>query len=458
MNRRRRLARSVAAICAAALVVVVASGCAFLKPGSLAVSQPQSVGAVRVHLELCTAGESLLPGAGCGKVGETGQAQYLLGIAVPPGSAAPPSITATPTGSGPAITFTRSDEVVPQISAGSAAMQKVVNELPVENPGEEEEKKLIQSFIGTAWPPAGLEGIGYISGAVTDVKDQTVEWALDADFGLPTSGAGPFVGPFTAAVAFGIRQVLEPGLPASRPVRCLAPTKVEEGPNAEQALCLGTVQQVQLGTSDLEVAAPKKVAQAFVGGSAELAFPLKYGGTGSTVPNFTLSATTTAKGGKAKPGAKNFKPAKPNATTHLSQPGTGKVTVSVPKSVKPGTYKVTLTAKTAQGGVVSGVGKFKVVKAKLKLGALKRDASRGTATLKVKVPGAGTLKVGGGGVVPAKKKAGKAKTLTVNIAAAGPTAAALATNGKASLRVKLTFKPKTGVGVSKTARIVLLAS
>ena len=61
------------------------------------------------------------------------------------------------------------------------------------------------------------------------------------------------------------------------------------------------------------------------------------------MPTFALSATTTAKGGKAKTASASFTPA--------GQTGSDKVTVSVPKKTKPGTYQVTLTAQTPQGGV-----------------------------------------------------------------------------------------------------------
>src|SRR5262249_48276614 len=138
--------------------------------------------------------------------------------------------------------------------------------------------------------------------------------------------------------------------PASRPVHCV---RFEEGAKSAEgdALCTGTLQSGQVGTSDLRISAPKKVPQAFVGGKGEVDFPLKLASTASSSPSFSLSATTKAKGGKAKLASKTFKPGKVNAKTHLAPTGTGKVTVSVPLSIKPGTYKVTLTAKTAQGGV-----------------------------------------------------------------------------------------------------------
>ena len=153
------------------------------------------------------------------------------------------------------------------------------------------------------------------------------------------------------------------------------------------------------------------------------------------------------KGGKAKPASASFTPTGPN--------GSDKVTVSVPKNVKPGTYQVTLTAQTPQGGVATGVGKLKVTKPKLKLGKVKLNPTKGTATLKVKVPSGGKLTISGKGVKKVKKKAKKAKTLKVTIASTGSTHAKLDSSGKVKLKVKATFKPSSGISVSKTKKIVL---
>ena len=116
------------------------------------------------------------------------------------------------------------------------------------------------------------------------------------------------------------------------------------------------------------------------------------------MPSFALSATSTAKGAKTKLSPSSFTPGTPDSSTHLSPTGTGKVTVSVPRSLKPGTYKVTLTARAAQGGSASEVATFKVVKAKIKFGHVRIDAAKGHATLPVKVPGAGKLTITGKGI------------------------------------------------------------
>jgi hypothetical protein len=170
-----------------------------------------------------------------------------------------------------------------------------------------------------------------------------------------------------------------------------------------------------------------------------------------------LSATTTAKGSKVKLASGSFTPKAPDSTTHLSPKGSGKVTVTLPRSVKPGTYKVTLTAKTPQGGTATGVAKLKVTKPTLKLGAVKPNGSNGTATMKVKVPGAGKLTIGGNGVAPVTLtvKSKKAKTVKVTIASSGAASAQLAGSGSAKVKVKATFKPTSGISVSKSKSVVL---
>jgi hypothetical protein len=101
------------------------------------------------------------------------------------------------------------------------------------------------------------------------------------------------------------------------------------------------------------------------------------------------------------------------------------------------------------------VAKLKVTKPKLKFTGVKLNASKGTATLKVKVPSGGRLTIGGKGVAKVKKKSKKAKTLKVNIAATGDAGAELSSAGKVKLKVKATFKPSSGISVSKTKKIVL---
>jgi hypothetical protein len=447
MKRHRRIAQTAIALIAAAAIALLVTGCAFYKQGSLGLSQPEGIGAVRVHFALCQPGENL---QGCGKNTETETIQYLVGIAVPPGSTPPQTFTAAPTHGGAAIVFTRNEEVAPEITASSAAMQKLISEA---SPKEKEEAEKLKPLIGGAWPPNGLQGIGYLSAPVAEVKNESPEWTVDADFGLPAVQDGqPFTGPFAAGIAMGIR-LIEGGQPANRAVHCV---RVAAGVEAQkgEAFCSGSIAEAQLGTADLGIV-PAKPAQAFVGGSAQLAFPLKYAGSGGSVPGFALSATSTAKGAKAKLSPSSFTPGAPNSSTHLSPTGTGKVSVSVPRSLKPGTYQVTLTAKVAQGGSASQVATFKVVKAKIKFGGVRVDSAKGLATLPVKVPGAGKLTIAGKGIATTTRKSKKAKTLKMTITPTGSAAAKLRSAGSVRLKAKATFKPTSGISVSKTKSIVL---
>lgn len=436
MLRSRRIAKPVLALIAACALALVITGCAYFKTGSLAGSQPGAVGSVRVHFVLCTSGKEV-----CSANEDTEALQYLIGIAVPPGSTPPASFTAVPLKGGSPIIFTRSDEVASEMAAAAASLQKLFE--GAGTPKEKEEAEQIKALIGGPWPPSGMQGAGYISGPVTELEGANLEWSVDADFGLPAgSGSAPFTGPFGAAIAFGFREVEK--LPANRPVRCV---RFEESVKPEEgdAFCGGTVQSVQVGTSDLKISGPKKPAQAFVGGKGLVAFPLKFASTAGVSPSFKLSATTTAKGGKAKLGSKTFKPGKVNAKTHLAPTASGKVTVSVPRSIKPGTYKVTLTAKTSQGGTATGTAKLKVVKPKLKLTVARVNAATDTAVLRVKVPGAGRLTVSGKGIATVKVNSKKAKTLTVTVAS----------SAGGTVTVKATFKPSSGISVSKTKSIAL---
>jgi hypothetical protein len=437
--RDRSLAKPVLALIGVAAVALAVSGCAFFKPGSLALSQPQGIGSVRVHFNLCTVG-----GDFCDPNEDTETVQYLIGIAVPPGSAAPENFTAVPSGGVAPIAFTRNDTVASEIAVSSASLQNLFNE--VEDPEEEKAIEEIEKLLGSAWPPSGLQGIGYLSAPVQEVEGASGEWTVDADFGLPIpADGGPFPGPFASSIAIGFRVVDEEH-PASRPVHCLRFEKEAES-SEDDAFCAGGIQQIQIGSADLRIGKPAKTAKAFVGGSGQLSFPLAFAGTPATPPAFALSATTTAKGGKAKPAPRSFTPgsAKP----------TGKVTVSVPRKAKPGTYRVTLTATTPQGATATQTGKLKVTRPKLKLGAVKLDPGKGTAILRVKVPSGGRLTISGKGVTKVKKKSKKAKTLKVGISAAGGAGAELERAGSVKLKVKAKFKPSSGIAVSKTKAIVL---
>jgi hypothetical protein len=421
----RRFAKPLTVLAALVVLALVVSACASIKPGSLALSQPGGVGPVRVHFLLCTEFEE----ATCKPNKEKETLQYVLGIAVPKGSVAPATVTAVPiTGGATPIVFSRNDQVGAEIAAATATFE----ELP--------------------WPPPGLEGIGYLSQAHPEKEGTVEEWSVDADFGLPTGAdGGSFSGPFASGLAFGAREI-SPGHPPTAPVHCWRIS--EEEPQEGYAVCTGTTQQAQIGTSDLRIGVPP-TPSVFVGGKVPLNFALDFASTAATSPTFTLGATTTVPGGVATlTSGTAFTPAPVAATTHRSA-GSSPVTVTVPKGVKPGTYTVTLTATAAAGGVVSQVAQLKVKKPKLKLGGVKLNKVKGTATLKVTVPGGGKLTVSGKGIVGVKSTSKGPKTLKVTIKAKGNAKIALGELGKAKVKAKLTFKPTSGAPVIKSKSITL---
>jgi uncharacterized membrane protein len=149
-----------------------------------------------------------------------------------------------------------------------------------------------------------------------------------------------------------------------------------------------------------------------------------------------------------------FTPPAPDPSTHRSS-GSDTVTVTIPKTAKPGVYEVTLTAKTAQGGTATQVAKIEVTKPKLKLGKVKLNKGNGTAKLSVGVPSAGTLTVSGKKIVKVKRTAKGPKTLKVTIKSKGKAKKALGSTGKAKVKAKIVFKPSNGDSVTKTKSITL---
>jgi hypothetical protein len=415
---------------ALAVLAFTLTACAAFKDGSLSASQPGEIGPVRVHFELCTV---RISESGCQPNDEGGQSQYMLGVAVPQGSAAPETITAQPKGEGAAIIYTRNDEVARKIS-------------------EEE------STPEEPWPPAGTEAVGYLSAVFDEEEGQLREWNVDADFGLP-SGAdgGSFAGPFTSYVASGWRRV-DSTYTADRPVDCSESTGE---PSNEQVSNCELQEETEVGTSDLKIKAPS--ASAAPGGQATLQFGLDFASSALSSPNFNLAATSSLPQAGVNLASSSFTPAAPDPETGRSAVSMDNVTVSVPAGAQPGTYDVTLTATTAAGGSVSQVGKLEVTKpqsppaavAKLKLGKVKLNLAKGTATLPASVSGPGLLTAAGKGIVKVKRKAGGPKTIKVTIRSTGKAKMKLNATGKAKVKVKLVFKPENGASVTKTKSIVL---
>jgi hypothetical protein len=383
---------------------------------------------VAVHFAICT--EPAESGA-CEPNKSEGQAQYMLSFAVRPGTTPPATITAAPVNGGAPIVFNRNDEVSRSITRTAAETE-------------------------STYPPAGTEAVGYLSAVFTEETGATREWSVDTEFGLPVAGdGGSFGGPFTMDVIYGWRLV-DDMHPADRPVNCFE--FVGEPPTDATAIC-DSAAEGEIGTSDLKIGAPAASTPVFVGGRAPVSFNLDFASTANPLPAFALAATTTVRGGATTmvTGA-GFTPGPVAGDSHRSPTVTSSVMVAVPKTAKPGVYDVTLTAMAPQGGTVSQVAKLKVTKPKLKLGGVKLNKAKGTATLAVKVPSAGTLTVTGKGVVKAKKKAKKAKKakkLKITVKAKGKSEAQLEELGKAKVKAKLSFKPTSGIAVKKTKAITL---
>ena len=432
MLSKRRLAKPVLVLVALAGLAVALSACADYKFGSLQLSQPAGIGPARVHFLICTNPETNEEGTVTTCVANTGngQAQGIVGIAVPKGSIAPATVTATPLTGGPPIVFTRNDQA-------AQAMTEAMAALAVE--GVE------------AWPPPGADGIGYLSAPFNEEEGVVREWSFDADFGLPAAAdGGSFGGPFATAIVYGTRGVGGEGGSPDRPVDCATgPEDVTE----ESALCRPT-EKAQVGTSDLKIGVPPR-GSAFLGGKAKISFPFDFASTATPLPSFNLAVSSTLPQAQAKPTNSTFVPGAPAAGTGRSPAASRTVTVTVPKNAKPGVYDVTLTATTAQGGSVSQVAKLRVSKARIKLGAVKLNEAKGTATLSVKVPAAGTLTVSGKGLAKTKAKAKKAKTLKIQIKPKAKTEDLLSEAGLAKVKAKISFKPTGAAAVVKFKSVTL---
>jgi hypothetical protein len=448
---KRRFAKPVVVVLAFGVLALVLSACAFFKPESLTLSQPGGIGSARVHFALCSINPSEEDFCGPTTSSSEGEYQYLVGIAVPSGSVPPATITATPVkGGGPSIVFTRNEEVTAEMTAASASFRKAIEEGEFESPSE---KEAIEAIFGKAWPPSGMQGFGYLSPAENETEGPEREWTLDPDFGLPAPADGtPFVGPFKAAVAYGIRNV-EGGTSASSPVHCER-FESEEG----ETICTGSLDVAEVGTNDLKISTPKPTT-ALVGGKASLKFGLNLGSTTTSPPTFALAGTTTVPHGSVTiPSGASYVPGPVATDTHRATPIASTVEVKVPKGTKPGTYQVTFIATVPGGGSVSQVAQLKVKKPMLQLGKVKLNEGKGTATLFAKVSAAGTLSVSGKGVAPAKAKAKGPKQLKLTIRAKGMAKGLLTETGSAKLKLKVTFKPTSGISVKKTKALVLKLS
>lgn len=408
------------------------SACAEMKPGSLTVTQPGGIGPIRVHFALCTVeeniGETSVP---CAPSEREGRGQQIIAYAVPKGSTAPATITATAPGA-PTLVFTRNQEVARRITELSP-------------PGEE------------PWPPAGDEVVGYLSNVIEEHIGDDFEWSVDADFGLPAgSGGGTFASPYELGTGEGWRTV-DDEHPADRPIDC------EEGIISPPTIveifgtCHANSEIVKAPASDLKISAGAPV-QAYAGDTVAVPFALDFATTSSSPPSFAVAGATSLPGATVTPAAPSLAPPAVDKSSHRAAPISDPLQVVTPGAAQPGTYQVTLTASTASGGKTSAAASLTLVKLKVRLGKLKLNRSNGTGTLTVQVPTAGTLTLAGKSVAKGKRTAKGPKTLKLKVRAKGKAKSRLRASGKARLKLKIAFQATSGASFAKAKRVTLKLS
>ena len=304
---------------------VLLSGCLAIK--LLSLSQAGVGSPVTFQLTLCANDTGAPPNhPGCdidtnsGDNATNGPVQLLLAVRVSAGATAPDTIEATAPEPGKPLSFTRSPSYEADLT------------------------KLLP-------PPAGEVWIGWVSNTYDYSKGAdgapARETDLEVSLGLPPGpGGAPFAGPFQFRWVVGGRRVVDPDLPASRPVDCgelpyggdapatsvcvdhPAPAVVE-GPPGEAAVL------------DYGVTAGGPVT-VDPGQAASLPFELSTTGAVGGGPTVALTATTALSGTSATPSMAGVP-----LTTDLRRPVT--VDLTVPEAADAGTYDVTLAATLGDG-------------------------------------------------------------------------------------------------------------
>lgn len=428
-SARRRFRRPVLALAAVAVLALVLSACAYLQPGSLEVTQPGEIGPVRVHMVFCAYGS----GGECSTATENEESQTYIGIAVPKGAIAPDTISAVADPpSGAPLVFRRNQSVAEAL--GRLKPEK--NDDP-------------------QWPPPGNEIVGYMSDVMPDLEGEDIEWTVDTEFGLPVpADGGPYGGAFLVSMAIGQRFANSGS--ASQPAYC--PVGEEESTTVECNILKDA--RVELRPTDVRVkAGPAPTVTP--GREATIPFTIEVGTTATNIPSFVLGATTTLPGVAASVSDPSYAPSAPTDASRRTS-ASRSVKVAVPENAKPGTYNVTLTAKTPAGGSVQQTGSFTVTaavpspplvpKAIFKLGKTTFNKAKGTATISVQVAVAGKLTATGKKIVKAVRKATAPQTLNLTIRAKGKAKKKLNRTGKATVKATIAFVQKGNTVVSQQSR------
>jgi hypothetical protein len=306
----------VAAAAAVAGVASLASGCAVLSGFGL-VSQPQVIGDLEAPINICASGTTNCSNGASGLMAIDGSGQLLVGLQA------------------------RNDVELPATlpSVGSPAVTLVAS------PGYTAElQRLAPAAAGQRWA-------GYISPTLTySTTSSPRSLTLKLVYKLRQGADGsPFKGPVNSSIAVGSRLVT-PTAPESRPVTCgsaLATVNTQD-----TTICNDGGGGFGIGTRDLGVLAAAS-RTAVQGGLATFTFPLRYAGVASPQANFALTASSTLPGGLFAVTPDAYPP----PTDGSSE---ARVAVGVPAGARPGTYKVTLTARLGNGQTRSGTGTLTV--------------------------------------------------------------------------------------------------
>ena len=426
----RRILRPATLLAALVALPLTLSACAEIDQATIAVEQPGGVGPVRVHFQLCTVHEGFPSGEYelCAPSDHAGQGQQILAYAVPKGSSVPATITPTPGPGAPPIVFSRNQEVAERLEEEGAESEPV-------------------------WPPAGDEVVGYLSNVIEEHEGDNFEWSVDVDFGLPTPTDGKaFAEPYEVGLGEGWREVSEEK-PADRPIDC--EENVFAPPEVHFYGSCGFLQETfPLHVSDLKIA-PGAPVEAFAGDTVPVQFGLELGSTAASPPSFVVSGASTVPQATVTPTEPSIAPPELDPKTHRSGPIASTLKVATPKQAKAGTYQVTLTASPPAGGKVSATASLTLKKLAIKVGKVHYKPANGTATVSVKVPAAGTLRLSGKGLATIQRKPKGAKTLKLTIRTKGGAKKTLREAGKEKLKPQIVFRAPLGASVSKTKPVAL---
>ncbi len=426
----RKPLRYILVLGAFAALVVGLSACAAYKAESFSIGQPGGVGSVRVHFVLCSSETGEDNGIGdCEGAEETETSQTILSLTVPKGWSGPASFEVPSSTHGPTLRFTRNQEV--------------------------SEYFLFQPE-GESGPSSTYENVGYLSAPFEEIEGERNEWDVNVDFTPPEAGGVPYAGTFEDEIGVGWREIDDAeGLTANRPIDCFEgwPEALEPPSEPITSACEFDVADGETTVTDARVG-PAPAVSAPVGGKATLTFPLAAASTASPAPGFSLTAATSIPGGSATPVEPTYSPAY-DATTHRAAPASRAVAVTMPPTTPPGTYTVTLAAHAAAGGTVTNTGQIVVGQLSLGLGKAKRNLKKGTATVSVSVPAAGTLAVTGKGIAKATKSAPGPGQLKVTIRTKGKAKKQLLAKGKTRVKPNFVFTPANGAPIARPKPLIL---